>query len=309
MSVFDKYWEEKAEYDKNHKVEMVKVVPMSRPAFNRSILMQNIDSIPQMGDADLHRFIANNFNIILKNVFNGGNIEKHVRCFQDVRFLDAFIDILVQKQYFDGDEIIQCNTICYHYLTMPQHLKDPKVENRMLNIANIINRSGLPRLLGLGLSDNLSSMLLIARFSDTNLDIVVRRVNFIIITQPPEVMSQKMITEIFRILYNVMEDWPRVFPYFMTDLIPNRREDDVNTWWVTDDVEEVNSTMSLSVLEILDNLPTETIRKVLVNYSEGYAIMGANKPVRFSMRRLSDDYYRINNVVMQLQEMERIIVP
>jgi hypothetical protein len=261
-----------------------------------------------MGDADLLRFINSNFNNILKNVFNGGNISKHVKCFQDVRFLDAFINIMVQRQFFDTDEIVYINTICYHYLTIPYDMRDPHVVDRMMKMSGIVNRGGIPRLLGLGLSDNLASLLLIARYSDTNLSVVVRRVNFIIITQPPEIMSQKMISEIFKILYNVMEDWSRVFPYIMTDVLPNYREDDQSTWWVTDEVSEVDSTMSLSALEILDNLPTEIIRSTLINYAEGYAIIGGNKPIRFSMRRLSDDYYRINNVILQL-ESEGIYVP
>jgi hypothetical protein len=91
-------------------------------------------------------------------------------------------------------------------------------------------------------------------------------------------------------------------------VLPNYREDDQSTWWVTDEVSEVDSTMSLSALEILDNLPTEIIRSTLINYAEGYAIIGGNKPIRFSMRRLSDDYYRINNVILQL-ESEGIYVP
>lgn len=308
MAVFDNYWREKAEYEKNRKIEMVRVIPMDRPAFNRSVLIQNIDSIPQMGDADLLRFIDANFNNILKNVFNGGNISKHVKCFQDTRFLDAFIEIMVRRQFFNGDEIIHINTICYHYLTLPHEMRDPRVVNRMTKMSNIVNRGGIPRLLGLGLSENLANMLLIARYSDINLNTIVKRVNFIIITQPLEVMSQKMISEIFKILYNVMEDWSRVFPYFMTDVLPLYREDDQTTWWITEDISEVDSTMSLSALEILDSLPTEVIRATLVNYAEGYSIMNAGKNIRFSMRRLSDDYYRINNVIYQL-DTEGIYVP
>jgi hypothetical protein len=85
-----------------------------------------------------------------------------------------------------------------------------------------------------------------------------------------------------------------------------RREDEPSSRWVTDDIEEIDWAISLAALDILDYLPTEIIRKVLINYSEGMAMMP--KPKRFSMNNLSDDYYRIKNVIIGLKN-EGIIVP
>ena len=307
--MFDKYWEEKAAYDNNHQKEMVKIVPMNSPTFNRSIFIQTIDSIPQMSDADLRRFIQQHFTSIMNNTFFGQDSARYVNLFTDVRFLDAFIDVLVRMQYYEKDTIIKCNTICYHYLTLNDSVKDPRVVSRMIQISNIINRSGLPHLLGLGLNETLVTMLLIARYSDLDLNICVKRVDHIIIRQPKELMSQKMISEIFKSLYNPMEEFPRIFPYFMLDVLPDYNENIPNTLWITDEIDEVNSVMNLAVLDILDNLPTQLIRNTLVNYAEGYRIVNPNRRVRFSMQRLSDDYYRINDVVYALAEREAIFVP
>jgi hypothetical protein len=307
--MFEKYWQEKEAYDAAHLKEMCRVIPMNSPTFNQSVFVQTIDSIPQMNDVDLRKFIQQHFNSIMHNTFFSQDSTRYVLLFRDIRFLDAFIDVLIRMQYFEKDTVIECNTICYHYITLSNSDKDPHVLSRMIRISNIINRSGLPHLLGLGLGENLASMLLIARYSDLDLNICVKRVDFIIITQPKELMNQKMITEVFKSLFNPMEEFPRIFPYFMLDVLPDYNENNPNTLWVTDEIDEVNSVMNLAILDILDNLPSQLIRNTLVNYAEGYRIVNSNKRVRFSMQRLSDDYYRINDVVNALAERELIFVP
>ena len=54
------------------------------------------------------------------------------------------------------------------------------------------------------------------------------------------------------------------------------------------------------MLNILDNLPTQTIRAVLLNYSEAMNMIYKAYQVRFSLRCLSEDYYRINNVINEM---------
>lgn len=309
MGVFDKYYAEKAQYDSQHPVNMVKVRVQDNPNFNLSILKQNIGHIDEMSDVELRKFILRSFKSILNNLFQGKDADKYIKYFQDVRFLDAFIDVVVSMQFLEKDDIVRCNTLCYHYLTLPKEQQDSMVLARMLKLSSIVNRFNLPRLLGLGLSENLASMLLIARYSDIDLNVCVKRVDFIIITQPKELMSEKMIEEIFKCIYNVMDDFYRVFPYMMMDVIPDYDENNEKTWWVTDDIIEVNSIMNLSILNILDNLPSQTIRNILLNYSEGQYMVNKYKPVRFSLKNLSADYYRINGVINELLYNEGIVVP
>ena len=74
----------------------VPVAPQYSPMFNKNILMQNIYDIPNMGDAELRNFISRHFVSIFNNIFNADmNIASdHIRCFTDVRFLDARTDVL-----------------------------------------------------------------------------------------------------------------------------------------------------------------------------------------------------------------------
>lgn len=301
---FENYWEEKRQYDLDHKKEMIKIIPAANPMFNNSILFKNIKDVPNMSNVELREFINNNFDRILSSVYTGDTINEHVACFQDPRFLDAFADVLQRKRFFENDTIIKINNICYDYISFNN--RDEAILNRLVSISNIINRMLIPRLLGLGISNNLASILLIARFSSFELNTCVKRVNFIIISQPKVLMTEEMITEIFKILYPGPEIWVKIFQYFMLDVIPEYTENDS---WVSEDVEEVNSLINLSILDILNIQPSAIIRSTLVEYAESYSILNRNKPVRFSMQTLSDDYSRINDIVNYLRYQEQIIVP
>ena len=305
--IFQRFWDETAEHDAQHPVEVVKVRVDENPNFNLAILKQNIDHVDDMTDVELRNFISRCFKSIMINLF-GKEMPKYVHYFQDVRFLDAFIDVIKSMQFIDKDDIVRCNTMCYHYITMPKDKQDYRVAQRMMELSNIINRNNLPRLLGLGLSDNLASILLIARYSDMDLNICTKRVSFIIITQPKELMSEKMIEEILKILYNVMDDMCRIFPCIMMDVLPDYDENNPKTYWITDDVQEVNSVFNLAILNIIDNLPSQVIRGIMLNYSEATNMIYTNAPVRFSLRNLSEDYYRINNVISEMAYNEGIYV-
>lgn len=307
MGAFDSYMQEATQHNKEHPVEMVSVRVQESPNVNLSVLRQNIDQIDSMNDVELRGFISRSYKTILNNLFTGKDAQKYIESFQNVRFLDAFLDS-ISNIILDRDDIIKCNTVSYHYLTLPKQNQNPEVIVRMMRLSSIINRFNLPRLLGLGLSDNLASLLLIARYSDLDIEVCIKRVNFIIITQSVELMSEKMIEEILKILYDPMSEFLRVFQYTMTDVIPEYNENDSNTFWVTDDIVETNSTLNLSLLNILDNLPSQIIRNIILNYAEGVNLTG-KKRVRFSLHNLSDDYYRIKYAVEEITNIEGINVP
>ena len=305
--VFNKFWDETKKHDADHPVLVAKVRVDESPNFNLSILKQNIDNVDSMSDVELRNFIKRCFKSIMVNLF-GKEMPKYIHYFQDVRFLDAFIDVLKSMDFIEKDDIVRLNTMCYHYITIPKDKQNYRVVSRMMEVSNIINRHNLPRLLGLGLSSNLASILLIARYSDIDLNVCVKRVDFIIITQPKELMSERMIEEILKILYNVLDDMVRIFPPIMMDILPDYDENNPNTLWISEDIQEVNSTLNLALLNILDNLPTQTIRSVLLNYTEAMNMVYKNYQVRFSLRCLSEDYYRINNVINEMALNEGIYV-
>lgn len=306
---FEKFYEEQRAYDEAHKKEMVKIVTSNSPVLNKSILLRSIYDINTMNDIELRKFVNNSFNVILNSIFIGKEESApYISCFTNVRFLDAFIDVLDNLMrsgaMITKDNVIKINSICYEYIRL-QSGKDHNVVYRMIRLGNMINRDILPSLLGLGLSNDLATMLVIARNSSFDLNICIKRVDFIVINQPKELMSIEMIKRIYEYLFQPMIYWVKAFQYIMLDVLP---EYDENSW-VTEEIQEVDSTLSLAALDILNELPSETIRHTLLNYAEGYRTIHTGERYRFDICKISMDYDKILNEIRKLEEYEGIYMP
>ena len=78
-------------------------------------------------------------------------------------------------------------------------------------------------------------------------------------------------------------------------------EDDLRT--AEEYQRDIYSTMSLAILELLNVMPSSDIMTILSSYS----MSARNRNIRFSLR-LSNDYYRINQVIEVLNS-QGIYVP
>ena len=319
--VFSDYWQEKQEFDANKKMQLTTPAPSQSPLFNNSVLFKNIEDRDTMTDSELRYFIQNNFPAIMNNVFNKDIGTKYIIAFQDVRFLDAFIDVIYRMQFFDADVIVKINLLVYHYIT--SSVKKLELIHRMVKLGSIVNSSKLIALKKFNMPENLENYLLIARYSDFDLRVCVKRVNLMIITSQ-QILSLLNIDNDFEAtdsaiewLANLLielyrrEEWNFVLPYFMLDVLPDADESDPNRQWITPEVEVIDSAMSLAVLKILDTMIDDsgTLRSILISYAEGYRIMNSGRPVRFSFQSISDDYPRLRAAVKFLEMNEDIYVP
>ena len=316
-----KYWREKEAYDASHKMQLTTPAPQNSPLFNYAILFKNIEDRDNMSESELRYFIQRNFQSIMNNIFSKEIGIKYIDAFQDVRFLDAFIDVLNTMQFFDSDVIIRLNLLAYHYLTSP--IKKLEISSRMLSIGSIINRSKLIAFKKFNLPQNLENVLIIARYSDFDLNICVKRVNLILDLNPELLQildinesyecSEESIDWLARILMELyrIEDWRFVLPYFMLNPLPDPDIDINAAGWITPEVEAVDSALNLAVLKILDELVGDSIklRGILISYSEGYRILNKNITPRFSFQSISEEYQRLNNVINYLEIEENIYVP
>lgn len=320
--VFSNYWEEKKRYDEARRASQVPIPAITQsPLFNESVLFKTIEDRNTMTDAELRYFIQNNFPAIMNNVFIKDIGAKYVMAFQDVRFLDAFTDVVAQIPFFDSDVIVKINYLIYHYIT--SSIKKPEIVRGMIRLGSIVNSSKLVALKKFNMPENLENYLLIARYSDFNLKICVQRVDLMLITssQIHSLLNidssfeasdaavewlANLLTELFR-----RDEWRLVLPYFMLDVLPDADESDPARQWITPEVEAVDSALSLAVLRVLDAMLDDSImlRGVLNSYAEGYRIMNNRSPVRFSFQCISDDYPRLREAVKFLELNEGVYVP
>ena len=260
---------------------------------NPELFQEKLSNIDSLSDSELSDLIKKTYNILLdeidKKQYNGLSL------FTNVRFLSTFLQV-VRAIRLTETQRKTVNKLCYDYLTWT-HEKDENVKNLLFNMAKVVNQDVLPGLLGLGLNEELASFLALSRFSSSKEMINVKRVNFIIRTQPSQLMTEQMIVNIYSKLFK------HVSPLFTGTII------DVETFTEEqEDASLVYSTISNAVLDILNTLTLEDIRKVLLSYNLTREYYYQGKPVRFTMNALSDDYARINVVLAALKE-EGVILP
>lgn len=254
----------------------------------------NIDA---MDDIELSKFVKDNIFLIINKIYKDDPTKRYVALFHIPKFVDAWNNALSTFDFFDQALAVRCNTICYDYFTWDPKYINPVIVEKMYDMSRIVNRIYLPRMLGLGIPDKLCNDLLVARFSNFNMDICVKRINFILIRQPVEFMTEELMENIIRILFKPETDFQKMFKYHMFNVNPDSTAKDS---WITEDMEEVDSAMNLSVLNILEALPEPVIFNVIKDYSEGYTAFGCKNKIRFSLRSISYDYPRINMAVEML---------
>lgn len=289
--MFEQYMKD---ISKEPKREMVQVKLFNNPAYNPLVLKEKLYNLDSLEDKELFEILRDSYEAILSDIFVDKN-EYYLHLFTNSRFLSIMIQVISSINNISHTNRTYINKIVYDYLTLDK--KDQYVKQLMYSLSKMVNKDILPRLLGLGLQEDLAIYLALARFSSQKEIVNVKRLNFVIMTAPIEVMTEQMIVYIYEKLFD------RVTPLFVGTMIDNCKQD------MSAEMEEIYSTISLAILDILNTMPSNDIRKVLISYVGDYQAVYYKSGYRFSMQCLSNDYARINAVVEALYANENIYVP
>lgn len=257
--------------------------------FNNNLLFLNIENgnIDRMEDSKLYDMIRMSYHELLERIFNTKDIV-YIKAFTNPKLLQVLIQVMSDVVVSYSDKIY-CNKLAYDYITLDNH--DNYIKSLLLSLARVVNKDLLPGLLGIGLDQDLATCLTIARFSSFDIRINVKRVNFIIMTQSG--MTEQKVVYIFEKLY---DSFTSVFETSMFETLDEEQE------WITDEIKENFSTISLVLLDILSNMETKNILYVLETYAKDWELVHDCKPVRFNINNISDDYIRIKNVFPILKQ-------
>lgn len=273
---------------------------LKNPTLNMQVLRDMLMNIDNLNDQQLYELVLKCYDNILSDIFINGNTEvqqKYLTILVHPRFLTVLNQVMYKVQ-LSYDNRIYCNKIIYDYMSLNTN-DDQYIKDLLLALARTVNRDIIPILIGLGLPEEVATFLTISKFSSKKELVNIKRLNHAICLSDPGVMTEEMIINIYEKLINNIT---LLFEGIMFDLC------NFNT--VSEDYADIYSLISLAVLSILNNLPSETIRSVLVAYAgDFYSIMNTNQYVRFSMQSLSMDYYRVSQIVEYLRNVEMIYVP
>lgn len=259
-------------------------------------LKQKFNNIDALSDKDLYDLFIKHFNDILDCIFKDKD-KQMISLFTNARF----ITIATQAMYsltISDTQRKRCNKLAYDYLVLKDDNKDENVSDLLISFSKVINKDVIPRLCGLGLSGNVSSMIALARYSSDKETNNVKRLNKVIMKQPSKIMTEQMIVDIYCILYTSALD---LFEGVMYDIASYQN--------LNNNEIEIYGTISLALLDIINELPLNLIEEVLRRFVDNKQMLYPDNGLRFNIESISpEDYSRLLSVIDKLKA-EHVYIP
>lgn len=260
------------------------------PEINKGLLNTIIDNgtINNYSDAELYNLLSNNLRGFLLNISERTD-QRYIKMIISDRFLRVLIQVILNIE-LDYMNKIYLNKLCYDYLTLDDVYKNSIISDLIYHLAKITNKTHIPILIGYGIPEKIACYIVLSRFSNNDEFLNIIRMNFVILNANIN-MTEQMIVNIYQTLFDRVT---QLFEATMLDTIDTTEE------WYTEEIDERYSLITLALLDILNSLPSDGIRRVLVDYSKVYNSSYFGSSTRCDLRCLSADYIRIRNIVEQL---------
>lgn len=264
----------------------VNVNIVNNPNINKGLLdnIINNGTINNYSDGELYTLLSSNLRGFLLNIFERKD-QRYIKMIISDKFLRVLIQVVANNE-IDYMNTIYLNKLCYDYLTLDDDFKNSVITNLIYKLAKCTNKKYIPLLIGVGIPETIASYITLARFSTNDEFVNVTRMNFVIMTANVN-FTEQMIVDVYQ---NLFDRVSMLFEATMLD-VPDTTEE-----WYTDDIDERYSLITLAVLDILNSLPSDAIRRVLDDYVSVYHTSYFGKETRCSLRSLSGDYERIRNI-------------
>ena len=252
-------------------------------SFNQSAFKNSLGNILSMDEHNIAVIVKNSIDEISEDILSG--TIPYIHIFSNHNFINGFIRAIGSIP-INYKIRLACNKLAYDYFTSTNAV--PEIKQKYLHISRVVNRLEINQLMSLGIDENTACNLALCRYSSPNDRTNVKRLNFTLYHKDPNVMNEQMIVWIYEKLFD------RISPLFygtMFEVYSPQQEEDFGENFM-----EIYGTVGLACLDILNNMPSDKIKKVLDGYIEDWELKG-RPVVRFSLRSLSGDYSRITRVV------------
>lgn len=259
----------------------------NNPSINTNLLdtIINNGTLNNYSDEQLFTLLSSNLRGFLLNIFERKD-QRYIKMIISDRFLRVLIQV-VNNIEIDYMNKIYLNKLCYDYLTLDDNSKNAIISDLIYYLAKITNKKHIPILIGLGIPEKIACYIVLSRYSTNDEFINVKRMNFVIMTANIH-FTEQMIVDVYQ---NLFDRVSQLFEATMLD-VPDTTEE-----WYTDEIDERYSLITLAVLDILNSLPSDAVRRVLDDYVNVYYTSYSGRETRCDLRCLSTDYERIRNIV------------
>lgn len=262
-------------------------------------LQAKFSLIDTMSDREIYELVKEYYETILTTIFES-NDKIIRRSFIDLFTNAKFILALTQAMYTVTPNDItkkRLNKMCYDYLVISEHDSNDYIGGLLMSLAKTINRDKIPLLCAIPLPEDLSSMIALSRYSSEKEVVNVKRLNRVLMNQPIDSISEQQIVNIYLTLFD------HVLPLFTGVMLDVESPSNMNQ-----NAMEVYGVITLSILDIMNELPTADIKKGLTLFDEDRRIQYSDKPIRINLESITEsDYPRILTAIDQLKS-EGIII-
>lgn len=262
-------------------------------------LQAKFSLIDTMSDREIYELVKEYYETILTTIFES-NDKIIRRSFIDLFTNAKFILALTQAMYTVTPNDItkkRLNKMCYDYLVISEHDSNDYIGGLLMSLAKTINRDKIPLLCAIPLPEDLSSMIALSRYSSEKEVVNVKRLNRVLMNQPVDSISEQQIVNIYLTLFD------HVLPLFTGVMLDVESPSNMNQ-----NAMEVYGVITLSILDIMNELPTADIKKGLTLFDEDRRIQYSDKPIRINLESITEsDYPRILTAIDQLKS-EGIII-
>lgn len=262
-------------------------------------LQAKFSLIDTMSDREIYELVKEYYETILTTIFES-NDKIIRRSFIDLFTNTKFILALTQAMYTVTPNDItkkRLNKMCYDYLVISEHDSNDYIGGLLMSLAKTINRDKIPLLCAIPLPEDLSSMIALSRYSSEKEVVNVKRLNRVLMNQPVDSISEQQIVNIYLTLFD------HVLPLFTGVMLDVESPSNMNQ-----NAMEVYGVITLSILDIMNELPTADIKKGLTLFDEDRRIQYSDKPIRINLESITEsDYPRILTAIDQLKS-EGIII-
>lgn len=263
-----------------HKKVEVKLDLSQNMILNPQLLWNKLSDIDNIEDSELYKILSNYLERILDEIFTNKNT-KFISLFTTPKFISVLTQVLYNITLTDSQRK-KLNKMAYDYLIKKSD-KDEYVSSLLSVMAKVVNRDIIPVLCGLGIPESVAAMLAMARYSNEKELINVRRLNRILMQQPPENISEQLIIDIYCKLFDHML---ALFEGVMLDV--------VSPQVMSSGEAEIYGLITLATLDIFEALPMETLKYGLTLFEQDKRVVYPDYHVRINLESCSpQDYPRL----------------
>lgn len=272
----------------SHQKVEVKLDLSQNMILNPELLWNKLADIEHLDDSELYKILSNYLDKILDEIFNNKNT-RFISLFTTPKFISTLTQVLYNITLSDSQKK-KLNKMAYDYLIKKTE-KDEYVSSLLSVMAKVVNRDIIPTLCGLGMPESIAAMLAMARFSNEKEIINVRRLNHILMQQPPETLSEQLIVDIYCKLFDHML---ALFEGVMLDV--------VSPQVMSSGEAEIYGLITLAALDIFEALPMQTLKYGLSLFEEDKRVLYSDYHVRMNLESCSpQDYPRLIAAIDELK--------